>query len=221
MAASSNRKEAPAEPFKRALGLTVRAIAGDGEVQVGYAAGKPELDGKSVTLPEPSRFNPDAPLLTRADLEAYRSAGKPYPLYIVAAEGGGLVLRDYKTGKAPIDSDASLFKGGRQLQIPFYILAAEEIFPGEKVVEAFLDYVNAGRQVAFNPLKATSATFKALLLRIADLMGQGVFMQEPSACTFCDFTAVCGPTAVLESRKRRRRLHDPLARRVVELKDFA
>lgn len=140
---------------------------------------------------------------------------------IDAADGGGLVLRDYKTGKAPTDNDASLFKGGRQLQIPFYILAAQEIFPGEKVVEAFLDYVNAGRQVAFSPAKATSATFRALLLRIAELMGHGVFMQEPSACTFCDFTAVCGPHPVLESRKRRRRLYDPLARKVAELKQFA
>ena len=137
------------------------------------------------------------------------------------SDGGGLVLRDYKTGKAPTDNDASLFKGGRQLQIPFYILAAQEIFPGEKVVEAFLDYVNAGRQVAFSPAKATSATFRALLLHIAELMGKGVFMQEPSACTFCDFTAVCGPTPVLESRKRRRRLYDPLARKVAGLKDFA
>ena len=55
MASSSNRKEAPAEPFKRVLGLTVRAIAGDGEVQVSYAPGKPEIDGKLVQLPEPSR----------------------------------------------------------------------------------------------------------------------------------------------------------------------
>jgi RecB family exonuclease len=140
---------------------------------------------------------------------------------IDAADGGGLVLRDYKTGKAPTDSDASLFKGGRQLQIPFYILAAQEIFPGEKVVEAFLDYVNGGRPVAFPPAKATSATFRALLLRIADLMGHGVFMQEPSACTFCDFKSVCGPNPVLESRKRRRRIHDPLARKVAELKQFA
>ena len=140
---------------------------------------------------------------------------------IDAADGGGLVLRDYKTGKAPTDSDASLFKGGRQLQIPFYILAAQEIFPGEKVVEAFLDYVNGGRPVAFPPAKATSATFRALLLRIADLMGHGVFMQEPSACTFCDFKSVCGPNPVLESRKRRRRMHDPLARKVAELKQFA
>ncbi|MBX7186727.1 MAG: exodeoxyribonuclease V subunit gamma [Vicinamibacteria bacterium] len=138
-----------------------------------------------------------------------------------AADGGGLVLRDYKTGKAPMDSDASLFKGGRQLQIPFYIIAAQEMFPGEKVVEAFLDYVNGGRPVAFPPAKATSATFRALLLRIADLMGHGVFMQEPSACTFCDFKSVCGPNPVLESRKRRRRLYDPLALKVAELKQFA
>src|SRR5690242_7443089 len=55
MAASSNRKEAPAEPFKRVLGLCVRAIAGDGEVQVSYAPGRPEIDGKVVQLPEPSR----------------------------------------------------------------------------------------------------------------------------------------------------------------------
>ena len=53
--AGANRKESPAEPFKRVLGLAVRAIAGDGEVQVTYAPGKPEIDGKLVQLPEPSR----------------------------------------------------------------------------------------------------------------------------------------------------------------------
>src|SRR5215468_9484071 len=56
MAAGPNRKESPAEPFKRVLGLCVRAIAGDGEVQVSYAPGKPEIDGKLVQLPEPSRL---------------------------------------------------------------------------------------------------------------------------------------------------------------------
>ena len=55
MAVTPKKKESPAEPFKRALGLAVRAIAGDDEVQVSYSAGKPELEGKSVHLPEPSR----------------------------------------------------------------------------------------------------------------------------------------------------------------------
>jgi cobaltochelatase CobT len=53
--AQTKHKEGPAEPFKRVLGLAVRAIAGDDEVQVSYAPGKPEIDGKSVQLPEPSR----------------------------------------------------------------------------------------------------------------------------------------------------------------------
>src|SRR5262245_59135538 len=56
MASGPSRREAPAEPFKRVLGLAVRAIAGDDEIQVNYAPGKPELDGKSVQLPEPSRL---------------------------------------------------------------------------------------------------------------------------------------------------------------------
>ena len=51
----TKRKETPSEPFKRALGLTVRAIAGDEQVQVAYGPGRPELEGKTVSLPEPSR----------------------------------------------------------------------------------------------------------------------------------------------------------------------
>ncbi len=52
---NSNRKESPAEPFKRALALAVRAIAADDELEVTYTAAQPVLEGKSVRLPEPSR----------------------------------------------------------------------------------------------------------------------------------------------------------------------
>ncbi|HEX4892764.1 MAG TPA: cobaltochelatase subunit CobT [Hyphomicrobiaceae bacterium] len=55
MAQAPKKKEAPSEPFKRVLGLATRAIAGDEELNVNYAPGKPELEGKSVQLPEPSR----------------------------------------------------------------------------------------------------------------------------------------------------------------------
>ncbi|MEZ5775186.1 MAG: cobaltochelatase subunit CobT [Hyphomicrobiaceae bacterium] len=55
MAQSPKRKEAPVEPFKRALALAVRGIAGDDEIEVSYATTQPALDGKSVRLPEPSR----------------------------------------------------------------------------------------------------------------------------------------------------------------------
>jgi cobaltochelatase CobT len=55
VATPPKKKEAPTEPFKRVLGLCARAIAGDDEMQVTYAPGKPELDGKAMQLPEPSR----------------------------------------------------------------------------------------------------------------------------------------------------------------------
>jgi cobaltochelatase CobT len=55
VATPPKKKEAPTEPFKRVLGLCARAIAGDDEMQVTYAPGKPELDGKTMQLPEPSR----------------------------------------------------------------------------------------------------------------------------------------------------------------------
>jgi len=113
---------------------------------------------------------------------------------------GGLVLRDYKTGRAPKD-DGGVFRGGRQLQIPFYVLAVEKLFPGETVEGAFLDYVDGGRQVAFRPEHVTGPKFRALLRELVDLVARGVFVQEPSACDFCDFTVVCGPKGLLQRRQ--------------------
>jgi ATP-dependent helicase/nuclease subunit B len=112
----------------------------------------------------------------------------------------GLVLRDYKTGRAPKD-DGGVFRGGKQLQIPFYVRAAAKLLPGERVVDAFLDYVDGGRQVAFRPEIAEGPEFRDLLRRLVDLVARGVFVQEPSACDFCDFTAVCGPKALLQRRQ--------------------
>jgi cobaltochelatase CobT len=48
-------KEAPNEPLKRAIGIAVRTIAGDEELHVDFAHNKPEINGKQITLPEPSR----------------------------------------------------------------------------------------------------------------------------------------------------------------------
>jgi len=112
----------------------------------------------------------------------------------------GLILRDYKTGKAPKD-DGRVFRGGRQLQIPFYILATKQLLPGEQVTQAFLDYVDGGRQVAFDPEAASGETFRGVLKRLVDLIAGGAFVQEPAACDWCDFTAVCGPKGLLQRRQ--------------------
>src|ERR1700751_3255118 len=48
-------KEAPTEPFKRAVGICLRAIAGRGDIEVGFAAERPGLAANKVRLPEPAR----------------------------------------------------------------------------------------------------------------------------------------------------------------------
>ncbi|MGE5125404.1 MAG: PD-(D/E)XK nuclease family protein, partial [Betaproteobacteria bacterium] len=130
---------------------------------------------------------------------------------------GGLVLRDYKTGRAPRD-DGGVFRGGKQLQIPFYVLASAKLFPGERVVSAFLDYVDGGRQVAFRPELVDGPEFKGLLRELVSLVGRGVFVQEPSACDYCDFTAVCGPKALLQ-RRQAYKVHDRALQDYLRLRD--
>ncbi len=52
----SKRKESPAEPFKRALAMSCRAIASDHEMSVNYGPGQPDVQGHTMHLPEPSRL---------------------------------------------------------------------------------------------------------------------------------------------------------------------
>jgi cobaltochelatase CobT len=51
----NSTKDAPTEPFKRAVGVCVRAIAGKGDVEVAFAAERPGLAANKVRLPEPPR----------------------------------------------------------------------------------------------------------------------------------------------------------------------
>jgi ATP-dependent helicase/nuclease subunit B len=170
--------------------------------------------GRSATESEP--HDPSPMLLDLGDGRTLRVSGQIDRIDERADRT--LVLRDYKTGKAPKD-EGGIFRGGKQLQIPFYILAAAQLFPGQPVVEAFLDYVDGGRQVAVDPDVVRSEGWKALLRGLVDSIGQGVFVQEPTACEWCDFTAVCGPRPLLERRRQIKR-SDPQLIRVLRLRDL-
>jgi hypothetical protein len=116
-----------------------------------------------------------------------------------------LVLRDYKTGRAPRRDDGGLFQGGKQLQMPFYVLAAETLFPGRSVSQAFLDYVDGGRQVALDLGRVRGPEFRELLNGIVSAMAAGVYVQDHTACDWCDFTEVCGPKGLLQRRRQSKR----------------
>lgn len=55
MATGPKRNEAPTEPLKRAIGLTVRAVSGHKELEIGFAPGRPQFSTNHAQLPEPSR----------------------------------------------------------------------------------------------------------------------------------------------------------------------
>ncbi|HKA80600.1 MAG TPA: hypothetical protein VKD43_11225, partial [Xanthobacteraceae bacterium] len=48
-------KDAPTEPFKRAVAGCLRAIARKPELEVNFAAERPGLQGEKARLPEPPR----------------------------------------------------------------------------------------------------------------------------------------------------------------------
>lgn len=55
MSNGSKRRDPPNEPLKHAVSATVKALAGDRELEVAYGPTKPSLDGKVAHLPEPAR----------------------------------------------------------------------------------------------------------------------------------------------------------------------
>ena len=52
---SMKKREAPTEPFKRAVAGCVRAVAGKRDVEVAFAADRPLLTAHKIRLPEPPR----------------------------------------------------------------------------------------------------------------------------------------------------------------------
>ena len=120
----------------------------------------------------PARASPTTPSPSRSPSATATSSGsRARSTASTAAKTGSSSATTRPAG--PRRTTGASSAGGRQLQIPFYVLATERLFPGEKVVEAFLDYVDGGRQVAFDPGVVRGDTFRALLRKLVDLIGEG------------------------------------------------
>jgi cobaltochelatase CobT len=74
------KAENPAEPFKRAVGTAVRALAGEPELEVNFSAEPPALKGKKARLPLPSRNLPPN------EIAIVRGAGDAYALKLAYHE---------------------------------------------------------------------------------------------------------------------------------------
>ncbi|TDI57886.1 MAG: cobaltochelatase subunit CobT [Alphaproteobacteria bacterium] len=77
-----SRHDNPTEPFKQAVAGCVRAIAGDPELEVTYAADRPSLAGHKACLPEPARR------LSQSDVAITRGLGDAIALRIACHNAG-------------------------------------------------------------------------------------------------------------------------------------
>src|SRR5688572_19538202 len=78
---ATKKREAPTEPFKRAVAGCVRAVAGQRDVDVTFAADRPLLTAHKVRLPEPPRR------LTVQDVAVTRGLGDAMALRIACHDG--------------------------------------------------------------------------------------------------------------------------------------
>lgn len=189
--------------------------------EAGHRRGTPAHFELGFGLPRDAesdeRHSPEPLVVELGDGRSLRVIGKIDRIDV--KPDGTLVVRDYKAGRAPRDDVAAgHFRGGRQLQIPFYVRAAAMLLPGRTVSEAFLDYVDGGRMVSFDPARVSGEAFLALLRSLVDVMAQGLFLQDASACRFCDFTRVCGPAPLIAARQSRKR-RDRRASVILRLKE--
>ncbi len=89
---TARRKEAPLDPFKRAVTQTTRAIAADSGLEVAFTTEPPGLSGKTARLPEPSRIPSKAEIAVirgHADAAALSIACHDPVLHEALAPSGG------------------------------------------------------------------------------------------------------------------------------------
>ncbi len=112
----NNPKKNPAEPFKKALASTTKALAEDFELSIKYAAGNSELAGKTAILPQISRKMEESSIMVArgtADSLAMQLKHHDYQIDTKYAPEGEMALKGFNAmERARCDSiGAILFPG--------------------------------------------------------------------------------------------------------------
>ena len=126
-----------------------------------------------------------------------------------SADGQRARVLDYKTGKLPRGLQEDSLAGGEALQLPLYLLAAEQLLPGITVEAASYYYftLRGGyRDIGFSraALVACRTELNQLLQAAADMIRAGVFAQNATEdnCRNCEYRPICG-NGVLKLAERK------------------
>jgi RecB family exonuclease len=159
-------------------------------------------------VPEWARLSPGSitdPLELTVKGRTLRIGGYIDRIDVGAGEAARVI--DYKSGRNYGEKD-NLFRGGKSLQLPLYMLAADAIFKKHGVraraEESQYYYITARggfKRVVFtrDQFDARDEEFKTILDTTATGIASGTFPQNPDGgenCRFCEFTSVCGHARV-------------------------
>ena len=114
-------------------------------------------------------------------------------------DGKRALVLDYKTGKLPGGLKNDSLAAGEALQLPLYLLAAEQLLPDAMVeAAAYLYFTLRGgyREISFSreALVSQCAELTKMLETAAGMIREGRFAQYATAegCRRCDFRPICG-----------------------------
>src|ERR1700735_3337372 len=100
------KPESPADPFRRAVGTAVRALAGEPELEVNFSAEPSVLKGLKARLPLPSRNLPPS------EIAVVRGQGDAYALRLAYHENN---LHEWSRPKSA--EAAAIFEAAEQARV--------------------------------------------------------------------------------------------------------
>ncbi len=127
----------------------------------------------------------------------------------VAARPKRVRVIDYKGGGNPW-KDGEEFRGGRNVQLAIYVLAAGAAYPKHEVTDSRYYYSTAYGRFKTKQIEGTDtarSTLKQVLTALDDTVARGAFAPVADACDYCDYQAICGPH---REQRAARKKGDPL-----------
>jgi len=108
-------------------------------------------------------------------------------------------ILDYKTGRPKDGLKNDSLLGGRALQLPVYLLAAQKLFPDLTVESAAYYHIGAvgkWKQITFGgePWEEKAKLLGEAVATLLEGIRSGCFMPrpEPGTCEYCDYRLTCG-----------------------------
>jgi ATP-dependent helicase/DNAse subunit B len=114
----------------------------------------------------------------------------------LSSDGRQLRVVDYKSGSSA-GAAKNAVKGGKKLQLPFYLWALKNLYPDKEATQALFDFVTRkGGYKKIGYKAGEAAPLEELLVQVLSTVSKGVenglFPAAGKDCEPCDYKKLCG-----------------------------